>query len=72
MRMIRLWKHLTLLKRGGIGMNPGGVDAACKGSCVVECPACPRDVPSVGGAAGPSAAGNDDNDNDPPPPLLLE
>ncbi len=45
MRAIRLWKHLHLLKRGGIGMLPGGIGAAAVGSCAVECPACPRELP---------------------------
>ncbi|KLO04227.1 hypothetical protein SCHPADRAFT_808133, partial [Schizopora paradoxa] len=41
MRAIRLWKHLFLLKRGGIGLLAGGVCDARPGSCTVECPACP-------------------------------
>lgn len=47
MRLIRLWKHLHLLKRGGIGMLPGGVGAADLGSCAVQCPACPRELPHL-------------------------
>ena len=45
MRLIRLWKHLFLLKRGGVCMLPGGVNAAPRGSCALDCPACPREVP---------------------------
>ncbi len=71
MRMIRIWKHLNLLKRGGIGMAPGGVNAAFKGSCAVECPACPRDLPS-GEAAAESGNSDDNDDDDEPPPPLLE
>lgn len=47
MRLIRLWKHLHLLKRGGIGMLQGGAGAAALGSCAVECPACPRELPPM-------------------------
>lgn len=41
MRIVRLWKHLHLLKRGGIGLLSEGVNSAEQGSCAVECPACP-------------------------------
>ncbi len=47
MRLIRLWKHLHLLKRGGIGMMPGGVADALVGSCAVDCPACPHELPPI-------------------------
>lgn len=47
MRLVRLWKHLHLLKRGGIGMLPGGVRDADLGSCAVQCPACPREIPLI-------------------------
>lgn len=42
MRVARLWRHLKLLKRAGIGHDPAGVAAAKDGSCAVECPACPH------------------------------
>ncbi len=79
MRMIRLWKHLHLLKRGAIGMLPGGVNAAQLGSCAVDCPACPRDFPDLTGLAdivNTSRAQNmdlnddDDDPSDQPSPLL--
>lgn len=77
MRMIRLWKHLHLLKRSGVGMLPGGVHAAAPGSCVVECPACPRDLPEFSDdlveayATKTSTRVNSSEDpDDEPPPLL--
>lgn len=42
MRVARLWRHLKLLKRGGIGLLERGVDDAKLGSCAVACPACPH------------------------------
>ncbi len=74
MRLIRLWKHLFLLKRGAIGMLPGGVTSAQQGSCAVHCPACPRDLPEyMENIVEPSALGetthDDDSDDDQPPPL---
>lgn len=47
MRVVRLWKHLHLLKRGGIGLVCDGVNSAERGSCAVECPACPPPQNSV-------------------------
>ncbi len=76
--MIRLWKHLMLLKRGGIGMLPGGANAAQQGSCAVHCPACPRDLPNFMenivevSAPGTNSRNDDSGDDDPddqPPPL---
>ncbi|KAG1787612.1 uncharacterized protein HD556DRAFT_1434387 [Suillus plorans] len=40
MRMIREWRHLTMLKRSGRGHDPKGVDATGEGECAVLCPAC--------------------------------
>ncbi|KLO03894.1 hypothetical protein SCHPADRAFT_990181, partial [Schizopora paradoxa] len=72
MRMIRIWKHLMLLKRGGIGMLPGGVDSASRGSCAVECPACPRELPTLDPASGSNDPDDgDENNDDPPPPLFV-
>ncbi|KAH8111809.1 hypothetical protein DFH11DRAFT_1546400 [Phellopilus nigrolimitatus] len=42
MRVARLWRHLKMLKRAGVGLCPGGVAVAGPGSCAVECPACPH------------------------------
>lgn len=41
MRVSRLWRHVKLMKRAGVGLSPGGVKAASLGSCALECPACP-------------------------------
>lgn len=41
MRVCRLWRHLKLLKRAGIGFSSGGIKCATFGSCALECPACP-------------------------------
>lgn len=77
MRMIRLWKHLLLLKRGGIGMLVGGVNAAARASCAIDCPACPRELPEFNDdmlnsllALRTSPDDNDSSDDEPPP--LLE
>lgn len=78
MRAIRLWKHLLLLKRGGIGLLAGGVRDAKPGSCAVECPACPRFIPdhpelaSCGDSPDPpieddNSDGEDEDDDEPPP-----
>ncbi|KAG1904044.1 uncharacterized protein F5891DRAFT_1126943 [Suillus fuscotomentosus] len=42
MRMVRKWRHLTMLKRFGRGHDPSGVDGTSQGECVVLCPACPQ------------------------------
>ncbi|KAG2139069.1 hypothetical protein DEU56DRAFT_755762 [Suillus clintonianus] len=42
LRMVKEWRHLTLLKRSGRGHDPGGVEATQHGACAVLCPACPH------------------------------
>ena len=42
MRIFRRWKYHHLVKRGGIGMLPGGISTAPDRSCAIECPACPH------------------------------
>lgn len=44
MRLCRLWRHLKLLKRAGIGLRCEGVASAQSGSCAIVCPACPNPV----------------------------
>lgn len=44
MRVCRLWRHLKLLKRAGVGLSPDGVASAKPGSCAIACPACPNPV----------------------------
>ncbi|KAK0467413.1 hypothetical protein IW261DRAFT_1553874 [Armillaria novae-zelandiae] len=47
-RVVREWSFIRLLKRAGIGNEPGGWKAAKPGSCAIECLACPRpgvDIP---------------------------
>ncbi|KAI0744413.1 hypothetical protein C8Q76DRAFT_606972, partial [Earliella scabrosa] len=39
---IRLWRHLTALKRGGRAHDPAGAAATGPGELAVECPACPH------------------------------
>ncbi|KAI0685039.1 hypothetical protein C8T65DRAFT_712813 [Cerioporus squamosus] len=41
LHMIRQWRHLKMLKRGGWGNVPNGANNVPLGSCAVECPACP-------------------------------
>jgi hypothetical protein len=40
--IMRIWRHLMLLKRAGRGHDPKGVSATACGECAVECPACPH------------------------------
>lgn len=40
--MMRQWRHLKMLKRGGRGHDPAGIVATKPGQLVVQCPACPR------------------------------
>jgi hypothetical protein len=40
--VIRLWRHLKLLKRSGRGHDPAGAKGTQPGQCAVECPACPH------------------------------
>ncbi|KAG1888370.1 hypothetical protein F4604DRAFT_1916291 [Suillus subluteus] len=42
MRMVRMWRHLTMLKHFGRGHDPSGVNGTSQGECVVLCPACPQ------------------------------
>ncbi|KAK0478031.1 hypothetical protein EDD18DRAFT_1322729 [Armillaria luteobubalina] len=41
-RVVREWSFIRLLKRAGVGNDPGGWKDAKPGSCAVECLACPR------------------------------
>ncbi|KAN0123195.1 hypothetical protein V8E52_003148 [Russula decolorans] len=46
--VVRLWRHLKLLKRSGRGHDPAGTNGTQPGQCAVECPACPhpnRNIP---------------------------
>ncbi|KAI0666069.1 hypothetical protein C8Q78DRAFT_1072584 [Trametes maxima] len=40
--VVRLWRHLRQLKRGGRGHDPSGISATAPGSLAVMCPACPH------------------------------
>ncbi|KAI0047219.1 hypothetical protein FA95DRAFT_1465725, partial [Auriscalpium vulgare] len=40
--VVRQWRFLKMLKRGGRGHDPAGVDATQPGALAIECPACPR------------------------------
>ncbi|TFK79917.1 hypothetical protein K466DRAFT_504786, partial [Polyporus arcularius HHB13444] len=40
--VIRLWRHLVMLKRAGRAHDPAGISATQPGSLAVECPACPH------------------------------
>ncbi|KAF7327511.1 CxC2 domain-containing protein [Mycena kentingensis (nom. inval.)] len=42
LRMVRQWRHLHSLKRGGRGHEVGGVGATQEGELALRCPACPR------------------------------
>ena len=41
-RMTMQWRHLKLLKWGGRGHDPAGVDKTKAGELAVLCPSCPR------------------------------
>ncbi|KAI0042927.1 hypothetical protein FA95DRAFT_1575419 [Auriscalpium vulgare] len=54
--VVRQWRFLKMLKRGGRGHDPAGVDATSPGALAVECPACPRpgvNLPDGWESAGP-------------------
>ncbi|TFK79910.1 hypothetical protein K466DRAFT_605772 [Polyporus arcularius HHB13444] len=40
--VIRLWRHLVMLKRAGRAHNPAGASSTAPGELAVECPACPH------------------------------
>lgn len=40
-RVLRLWRHLKLLKRAGVVFVSGGVTSAPAGTCALNCLACP-------------------------------
>ncbi|KAJ8489442.1 hypothetical protein ONZ45_g13579 [Pleurotus djamor] len=39
---IRIYRHLQLLLRGGVGQNPLGITSVTPGDLAVDCPACPH------------------------------
>ena len=41
LRMIRMWRHLRLLKRGGRAHDLTGAQGTSSGELAVLCPACP-------------------------------
>jgi len=41
LRMLRMWRHLHLLKRGGRAHDPTGAEGTAPGELAVRCPACP-------------------------------
>ncbi|KAJ7851884.1 hypothetical protein B0H13DRAFT_1643671 [Mycena leptocephala] len=40
--MARQYRHLLMLKRGGRGHAPSGIDGTKPGELAIQCPACPR------------------------------
>ncbi|KAJ7844968.1 hypothetical protein B0H13DRAFT_1647725 [Mycena leptocephala] len=42
LRIARQYRHLLMLKRGGRGHAPSGVDGTKPGELAIQCPACPR------------------------------
>jgi hypothetical protein len=40
--VIRIWRHLKILKRSGCGNDPAGAAVTAHGQCTMECPACPQ------------------------------
>src|SRR6202050_3996567 len=48
-RVMRLWRHLKMLKQAGRGQDPSGAEGTQEGELAIECPACPhpdRNLPS--------------------------
>ena len=43
--MLRMWRHLRMLKRGGRSYDNAGIRGTSPGELAVLCPACP--IPSV-------------------------
>src|SRR5882762_2223458 len=41
MLMVREWKHIKIVKRGGRAFDPGGICATAPGSLAIPCRACP-------------------------------
>lgn len=41
-RIVKQWRHLKMLKRGGRGHHPSGVLGTQERELAVRCPACPR------------------------------
>lgn len=41
-RVVRQWRNLMALKRGGRAHDPSGVSGTALGALAVECPACPQ------------------------------
>ncbi|KAJ7157909.1 hypothetical protein C8R43DRAFT_1125050 [Mycena crocata] len=41
-RMTREWNNLDMLKKGGCGHNPDGIEGTPPGGCALLCPACPQ------------------------------
>lgn len=42
MRMLRQWRFLKLLKRGGRAHDPTGITGTKNGELALVCPACPH------------------------------
>jgi hypothetical protein len=42
LRMVREFRHLLMLKRGGRAHDPTGVAGTQPGELAIQCPACPR------------------------------
>lgn len=40
--IVRMYRHIKMLKRSGRGHDPRGAKATSPGECAVLCPACPQ------------------------------
>ena len=58
MNVVRQWRNLQALKRGGRGHDPTGVDGTQEGELAVQCRACP--LPGVNLPEGWENAPEDD------------
>ena len=55
--MLRMWRHLRMLKRGGRSYDKAGIQGTSPGELAVLCPACP--IPSVNLPPDWKSAGKD-------------
>ncbi|KAF9019901.1 hypothetical protein BDZ89DRAFT_1093800 [Hymenopellis radicata] len=42
LRCIRQWRHIKMMKRGGRGHDPSGIEGTGEGELALRCPACPH------------------------------
>jgi hypothetical protein len=59
MNVVREWRNIKMLKRGGKGYDSGGIDGTAPGELLVKCRCCPHpeyNLPANWRDADPSTA----------------